>query len=625
MTPFLRDFGVKDPVVFITFIGTIILLFGVVVSFRIRHNNCKEFGIDARKTPPSCFYGLLLTLSLIIVALTRPYSGYTDLPVKQQSSNLMFVVDISASMLADDLKPSRIEGAKRKIIDAINYTKQSGLTMRFGITVFAGDGYTICPLTTDAAVVKQFTQILSPELVTSRGSNIQAGIEASLERISPKTNSTSIVLLTDGEPGNEKAEGVRFSDSIPIHVIGFGTPKGSAIRLPDGSYQRDKTGKVVISKLDEMYLRALADKNNGTYTRATFDDKDITRILNRLQTKSAISQETTEKLRVFNELGPIILALGLTFMFLRRLTGIFLSAVVWVLATPYLLNTAHAEPINFFKPDQAKERYEGGDFSQAEKLYRDRLATNPQDRIAKRGLASALFKQGKYSESKQLFHELADDQYTGKDYFENSFNEGNSLLALKNYTEAIDAYNRALEVKPDDKQAIHNRNIARKLRVSPTSQPSSASNDNSSAANKPEEQNDNQLDKGTAQTDSPQQELTQSTPSDSTPNTADQNSEVNDLNPTPNRQESEPTAQNDRTKEATSQQSSTPSPSGATTPTQRIENQDFQQDMPPSLTPTAPPTSLESNETNAWLESLPDSPLLIRRKTSSNSTRGQPW
>jgi Ca-activated chloride channel family protein len=625
MITFLRDFGTQAPVVFLTFIPVILLLCGVFVSYHARHKHCKELGVDAQKTPPTYFWILVCLLSLIIVALTRPYSGYTDLPIKQQSSNLMFVVDISASMLADDLKPSRIEGAKRKIIDALNYTKQSGLTMRFGITVFAGDGYAICPLTTDAAVVRQFTQILSPELVTSRGSNIQAGIEASLNRIPAKSQSTSIVLLTDGEPGNAKTESVRFSDSIPIHVIGFGTPTGSTIRLPDGSYQRNKTGKVVISKLDETYLTTLAERNNGTYTRATFDDKDITRILNRLQTKSVVSQEITEKLRVFNELGPIILAFGLALLFLRRLAGIFLSSVFWVLAAQFLSNRAHAESINFFKPDLAKERYEGGDFSQAEKLYRDRLAADPQDRIAKRGLASALFKLGKYSESKELFHALADDQYTGKDYFENSFNEGNSLLALKNYTEAIDAYNRALEVKSDDKQVIHNRRIARKLRDSPKPQPSPASTDNSSAANKPGEQNNDQLDKGTPNTDSSQREPTQTTPTDPTPNTAGQSNEVNDLNQTSNGQKSEPAAQNDRKKEAASQRSSTPSPPEATQPTQQINNKDYQKDMSPSLTPTVPPTSLESPETKAWLESLPDSPLLIRRQTSSNSKSDQQW
>ena len=588
-------------------------------------------------SPPSVKAPLsyLLVAVVIIISVVRPYSGYDEITFKQHGGDLMFLVDISKSMLASGLQPSRMDAVKLKIIDTIDLTERSGAVARFGVTVYAGDGYTICPLTSDSAVVRQFTEFLSPDLVSNGGSNLTAGIETALDRLEPsRPTSSYILLLTDGERGIEASGIGKFSGEIPINIIGFGTPNGSSITLPNGATLRDGRGKAVISRLEEDYLRELAEKNGGDYSRATIDDSDIRHIFKTFRGDAIVEQAISTTIKVYNELGPIVAAIALLCFSVIRLKALTIVLLGVVFSTLGPIHTIRADTLGIFNPDEALEHYNKGDYAEAEERYRALLKIDATNRTAKRGLASALLKKGELSESQQLFHELAEEERSGRDFFENTFNEGNVLVAQQKYLEAIDAYNRALDVKPDDESALHNLRIARQLLENEKQNPETQNKSTKEAADKEQNHRENNApspeDKSREQTpsnDTNQESGASSTP-DSSPSTdpststADSDEHLTDSkHPSFEEQTSE---QATRLKEAfvsATPQAPESLPENATPSTESTKSV-------PLPTPTAA-NSIEPgvdmpNEVKAWLESLPDSPLLIRRKQSANKNT-QDW
>ena len=628
----LLEIGTRSPVYMGLFALLALVAFLILLSFRSRFTRCKQHGIAIHRYPPSYFFVLLIIVGLTILALCRPYNGYTDISVPQQGTNVMFVIDISRSMLANDLKPSRMEVTRRKVIDALKLLKRRSLGSHFGITVFTADGYTLCPLTSDTTVVEQFAMMLSPDLVTSKGSNIHAGIEAALSRLkSDETTPTSFILLTDGEFSGHNDQPHQFSDSIPLYILGIGTPSGSNIPLGNGRYQRDKTGQIVTTRLEEDYLKSLASANKGAYMRSSIDDTDLLHIASRMDSLSLNSFSRDGTVRAFNEFGSLVIAGALLILILWRLLWPRGIAVILLFLLASKAPPASADPIQLVKPDQALDAYKENDFEQAIEIYRKRLKNNPDDRIAKRGLASALYKKGLHKESQELFHSLADQEKSGRDYFENSFNEGNALLANKDYVAAIEAYTRALNVKPNDPKALHNRKVARQLRDNPPKKENPpTSSDKQTSQNQPQKQPENQddpqelhrQDQSTTQDNSPEDDASKSeknrqSSDDHTPKKDDTAAETKSEEPSDN--------DNSRKKEATLTEEETSArrsskEDGATPPPSKLETEN----------PTSPSKSDElpnphEEEVNAWLESLPDSPLMIRKKLSTQPPGEQLW
>ena len=236
----------------------------------------------------------------------------------------------------------------------------------------------------------------------------------------------------------------------------------------------------------------------------------------------------------------------------------------------------------------------------------------PNNRSLQQGLASALFKTGKLPEAQKLFRELADSAPNGRAYFENTFNEGNTLLAMKQFQDAIDAYTKALDVKPDDMQALHNRAVARALleeskknpptpTPTPTPTPSSQSSPTSSSP---------------TQTPSAEPSSSPSPSAAASPSASPDPSAAPSPQPSPN----------PSNKSQTATPNSSPSPHD--TPLKEAQDkQDMEQQPPSSASPYAdkeqelPPLG----EAQSWLESLPESPLMIRREKREPPEGGQLW
>jgi len=645
-----NEYGAISPINLVFLLALLGALIFEARGARLRARAAAVFGLALPASRGRRTFIALISGTLLAISLARPFWGYEDIKTESRGSDVIFLVDISRSMYAQDLPPSRIEIAKRKIKDVVQLLTQNGSAARFGITVFAGDGYTVCPVTTDRAVLKQFIDVISPDLVTSLGSNLRAGINAALGRMEETTaKSSRIILISDGEDNflqetalvNEiKQKGVR------LDVLGVGTVEGSSIILPNGAPVVDSSRKQVTSVLNEAPLQALAAAGGGVYARTSLDDSDISKLARAGIPLNQAAMSNKSEIRSYREFGPWLALVALALLILSAVSKKANPLVVLIIGLAsylYSSQSAYATPIA--TPNQSGpslfqspfSSYQRGDYTKAIEEYSAALKGSPNDRALMFGLASSLYKAEKFQDSEQLFKKLADSAQSGRDFFESRYNHGNSLLALKRYEDAIDAYWSALDVKPDDPAAKHNLGIARvlleaKQRASPTPTPTPSQKPSPDASPSPNPKN----------SPTPNQEQSEGNKEGSpSPNPEQRGSpspnDGSQLSPTAAASSSQPeagdTPQSGQNKSAppgttpTVSEPSSPEGQPQATPDDRLKeslNPESQELNNPAAA-SSPEANQAVPEAQAWLESLPDSPLLIRRHHGAANQGDQTW
>lgn len=215
------------------------------------------------------FYLQLIALFFIIIVLAQPQFGTKMETDKRQGIEVMIAIDVSNSMLAQDIQPSRLDNAKQvlsKLIDEMNNDK-------IGLVVFAGDAYTQLPITVDYVSAKMFLSSINPKLVPRQGTAIGSAIDLCIKSFGAKGEAgRAIVVITDGENHEDDAIGaakLAAENGIAVHVIGMGKPDGAPIPVPGTmSFWKDKEGNVVVSKLNEKMCQDIAASGKGVYVRA---------------------------------------------------------------------------------------------------------------------------------------------------------------------------------------------------------------------------------------------------------------------------------------------------------------------------------------------------------------------
>ncbi len=260
---------------------------------------------------------LLTAMTLVIIALARPQFGARLKEEKMQGIEMMLVVDVSNSMLAEDLTPSRLERTRYAIDKLFGSLDQD----RVGMVVFAGEAKVQLPITSDYRMARSFAKKLSPQLVSAQGT--QLGQALSLARMSFSTEegrSRAMILITDGEAHDSAAlEQARAAAEagIRIYAIGIGTPEGAPIKI-DGEFIRDEKGDMVVSRLGEQMLQQIAEASGGGYIRATnaaFGLEEIVRGINEMER----GESTTLRFEEYNEQFYIFLAVALALLLLESL------------------------------------------------------------------------------------------------------------------------------------------------------------------------------------------------------------------------------------------------------------------------------------------------------------------
>ena len=274
---------------------------------------------NARAQKISAFI-ITAACAFLIMALARPQFGTKLVEVKERSSDIVIAVDVSTSMLAQDLKPTRLDKAKLLLSRLV---QQLGGN-RIGIVAFAGTAFWQCPLTLDISGVNMFLDIMDTSLIPLPGTSIGSAINLSssgLAKAAPK--SKAIVLLTDGEDHHSDPEGAAAGaarQGIKIYTIGFGNPSGEPIPVLDEhgkftEYKKNKKGEVIMSKMDESLLSKISAMTGGEYFRASDGDIDTARLvddingLEKVKTTSRLNRQYEERYQYFLFLGLALLIL----------------------------------------------------------------------------------------------------------------------------------------------------------------------------------------------------------------------------------------------------------------------------------------------------------------------------
>ena len=395
-------------------------------------------------------------LTVLVLALAGPRWGQNYREVRRKGSDVVVAVDLSASMLAEDIAPNRLTQAKRELGLLIEGLEGD----RVGLVAFAGTAFLQCPLTLDRGAARSLLDLFEPDLIPAPGTDLAAALTTSLEAFpSGDSGYKAVVLLTDGEDHSGRLDAAvrrAVDDGAKIFPIGFGSPTGEVIPLRDAQgkvtdYKKDKNGKTVVSKMNEAALQDMADKTGGVYHRASNGEVEVDRLLDEIRgmKKKTLEDRMADHLRdrVAGPLAAALVLLLLEFLWPER-SGHF-RRLRWKAIAPSLL-------ILFMPVIAGAMGRSPGVSEKVVRAWRERAEKNPQDPDAQWNLGQALFRNGDGAGAAQAF-DRAKALFT--DPMKKSaaaYNEGNALALAKKSDEALERYKEAMRLAPDDLDAKHN-------------------------------------------------------------------------------------------------------------------------------------------------------------------------
>jgi Ca-activated chloride channel family protein len=264
------------------------------------------------------FVLFVVAFAFLVVGLANPQIGTRLQEVKQEGVDIFIALDVSLSMKAEDIKPNRLEKAKLEIRNLIDRLAGD----RLGLIVFAGEAYTQFPLTTDYGAANLFLDVVDVDVVPTPGTSIGSAIKRAMESFDFKEPTTKVlVIITDGE--NTEGDAFEAAEEagkkgILLYTIGMGSPTGTPIPMYNSSgqqvdFKRDRSGNVVVTKLDEVSLEKIAAMGNGSYYRGTNTQDELNEIyksINALQKREFGVKQFTDyedRFQFFIGVGIILL------------------------------------------------------------------------------------------------------------------------------------------------------------------------------------------------------------------------------------------------------------------------------------------------------------------------------
>lgn len=440
-----------------------------------------------------------------VFALAGPTWEKLPQPVLQKRDGLVIVLDLSLSMYAEDIKPSRLERARFKVLDILQQRRE-GLT---GLVVYSGDAHVVSPLTDDTATIANLIPALAPAIMPSFGSNTVAGIDTALQLLRNAGFERGRVLLLSDEIAEndiDKIAALIDGNHWQLSIIGIGSEQGAPIPLPrddnrtrsdnerrddnQGGFLKQDNGTIAIAQLHRDRMQQLAAKIHGRYDDIRIDDNDIAQVLPPADMNNDTVRTLEREFDQWRERGPqiVMLLLPLAAFAFRR--GWLLLLFVMPFSSP---SQAWEWQDLWQRPDQqAQQEFNAGNTKAAAEKFRD-----PNWRGA------AQYRSGDFAAAAESLQNIdnADAQY----------NRGNALAHDGKLEDAIAAYDAALKKNPALTDAKANREIAEKLLQQQKNQ-----SKNSSPNNSPQKNQSND-----AQQNNPQQSG-QSSPQDQTPSNSDQ-------------------------------------------------------------------------------------------------------
>ena len=274
---------------------------------------------DVSKYRPDVkFWLVFAAIGLFTVLLARPQFGSKLETVKRQGVEVMIALDISNSMLAQDVQPSRLQKAKRLVAQLVDKMQND----KVGMIVFAGDAFTQLPITSDYISAKMFLESIDPSLISKQGTAIGAAINLAARSFTPQEGvGRTVIVITDGENhegGAVEAAKAAAEKGIQVNVLGVGMPEGAPIPIEGtNDYRRAREGNVIVTRLNEQMFQEIAQAGNGIYVRVDNTNgaqKAISQEINKMAKADVETQVYTEFNEQFQAVAWIILLLLLTEM-----------------------------------------------------------------------------------------------------------------------------------------------------------------------------------------------------------------------------------------------------------------------------------------------------------------------
>ena len=393
-------------------------------------------------TVPSVLLGICGTLA--IVALAGPVWEKMPQPVFSTRTAMVVALDLSRSMDAADIQPTRLERARFKINDFLD-KRAEGQT---ALLVYAGDAFAVTPLTDDVATIKLQLLALTTDIIPVQGNQTGTAIMMAIELLKKGGATKGDILLITDEVDFDRAEEAATAVAgagYRLSIMGVGTEEGAPIAKPDGGFLTDELNNIIVPVLDEAPMQQLAGVGGGRYTHISLDDSDIETLDSFFS--AALTEgdmdETEFETDVWREQGPwlLLLLIPLSALLFRR--GYIIVLVLAVMPWPQPAEALDWNSLWLRQDQRAKSALDAGDASTAAELFED-----PSWKGA------AQYRAGEYDKAAETLKTQED--------LENNYNLGNTLARKGQYDLAIKMYDQVLAANPEHEDAKFNKELLEK-------------------------------------------------------------------------------------------------------------------------------------------------------------------
>ena len=381
-----------------------------------------------------------IAAGLAIIALAGPVWEKLPQPIFRQQSALVIVLDSSRSMDSSDIKPSRLTRARHKVADILKLRAEG----QSALIAYAAQAFVVTPLTEDSATIDALLPSISTDIMPSQGSQADKALTQAMALFgNAGLNQGEILLISDGVTDSEleaMQSTLQKTPQFRLSVLGIGTEEGGPIPLSTGGFLKDEGGAIVISRLREANLKALAKSGGGEYQIISSSDADINHLMDAMQSNALKGDAVESDLQadIWRELGPWLILFILPIVALSFRRGVIMVVPLLLLTLPPDAQALGWQELWKNSDQQGSEAFEKGDHQTAAELF--------QQRDWK---ATSHFRAGDY--------EAALEQWQGLEHSGAHYNRGNTLAKLGRFEEAIEAYNETLRLDAGHEDAAFNK------------------------------------------------------------------------------------------------------------------------------------------------------------------------
>ena len=418
--------------------------------------------------------------AFLTLALAGPRWSFREIETFSKDQSLVILLDLSESMKASDVKPSRLVLARQKIEDLINESKG----VKIGLIAFAADPHMITPLTDDTKTIRHLLPTLDTDIIYIQGSRLASALDMASTMLDAEPGSNkAILVVSDG--GYEDSSAILTAKKLAgkdilIYTMGVGTTEGAPLQDPEGNIIK-KNGLPVLTKLEKERLSEISRSGNGRYLEANHSGHDEKIILKDLENRAEAQSALGKKSRIWDERFYLLIlpVLPIILWWFRR--GYIFALIVIFLFPAFHLR---ADASDYFKNTEqlGRQALENGDYETASQTFKDPY---------RKGVAC--YKSGNYADAEKYFRESMREEVASSA----GYNLGNSLVYQQKLKEAVTAYEDVLKKWPEHTKAKENLELVKKMLEQQKQDPDNSKQDEENKdQNKDQSQNNDQQDQG---------------------------------------------------------------------------------------------------------------------------------